>query len=185
MCIYISAIVPKNADLPRLSEIAASFKKDLQPFKNASIQKFLNPNESLFLTTRGHCDCDSAIGSSRSTRRKLRDIDEERLKLAKKGWSHGKIERSLAQRMEQILKREEDQNSQAGKDLENWLGFLLAALGMGKAPYVGLLTHHYSGSLGAELVPISGREIISVTNVTQATLAGINEDVIYQVSAHA
>ena len=91
MCTYISAIIPKNADLNRLSPIAVSFNKDLRPFRNSSIEKLLSSSEDLFLTTNGHCDCGTVLGSDRYRRRKVRDLDEERSKLAKKGWSKGKI----------------------------------------------------------------------------------------------
>ena len=185
MCIYISAIVPKSADVARLSTIAASFNKDFRPFANESIQGQLGSGESLFLTTSGHCDCDSGIGSSNKRRRKVADIDEERSKLAKKGWSKSKIERSLSQRMEQIGKREQDQNSELGRDLENWLGFLCAAVSNKDTPYIALLAHHYSGNLATEQFTVSDRQIVDASEVCQASLANIPEDVIYQVSAHA
>ncbi|WP_374502419.1 hypothetical protein [Pseudoxanthomonas sp.] len=185
MCTYISAIVPKSADVDRLSAVAASFNKDFRPFANASIQGQLSPGELLFLTTRGHCDCDSALGSGNRRRRKVADVDEERSKLAKKGWSKSKIERSLAQRMDQIQKREQDHNSELGKDLENWLGFLRNAVSNKDTPYIALLAHHYSGSLAAEQFTVSNRQVVEATKINQESIANMAEDVIYQVTAHA
>ena len=185
MCIYISAIVPKTADVARLSEIAARHGKDFRPFENPSIQSQLNAGESLFLTTVGHCDCGSAIGSDRLKRSKVGDIEQERARLAKKGWTKSKIERSLSQRIDKATAQQEDQNSELGKDFENWLGFLRAAISSKDAPYIGLLTHHYSGSLVTEEVTISDRRIVPAAGISQTVLAGIDEDVIYQVRAHA
>nr|CAS02858.1 putative integron gene cassette protein [uncultured bacterium] len=185
MCTYISAIVPKSADVARLSEIAARHSKDLRPFANSSIQSQLNSGESLFLTTAGHCDCGSAIGSSRLTRRNVLDLDEERSKLAKKGWSKSKIERALAQRLDKVNAREQDQNSELGKDLENWLGFLREALSQKDVAYIGLLTHHYSGSLVTEELNIADRQVVAAADISQAMLGGIAEDVVYQPTAHA
>ena len=185
MCIYISAIVPESADIARLSAIAESFNKDFRPFTNASIQAQLSSGESLFLTTRGHCDCDTAIGSSYKRRRKVTDVNEERTRLAKKGWSKSKIERSLSQRMDQVDKREQGQNAELGRDLENWLGFLRAALSSKDTPYIALLAHHYSGSLATEQFTVSDRQIVDASKISQASLANVAEDVIYQVSAHA
>ena len=185
MCIYISAIVPNSADIARLSAVAASFNKDFSRFANASIQAQLHSGESLFLTTRGHCDCDSAIGSSNKRRRKVADVDEERKRLAKKGWSQSKIERSLSQRIEQAEKRERDENSELGRDLENWLGFLRASVSSKDTPYIALLAHHYSGSLATEQFIVLNRQIVGASEVSQASLANVAEDVIYQISAHA
>ena len=185
MCTYISAIVPKSAELNRLSAIAASFGKDLRTFSNASIERQLTDAESLFLTARGHCDCDSAIGSNTHSRRKSRDLDEERSSLARKGWSNAKIERALSQRMEKILMREQDLNSLRAKDLESWLGFLRTALGSKDVPYVGLLTHHYSGYIEAEDVSVADRRVVVAADLNEATLASIEEDVIYRFAVRA
>lgn len=185
MCIYISAIVPKTADAVRMSEIAASFDKDFRPFENASIQGQLGAGESLFLTTRGHCDCGSAIGSSNMRHRKVADVDEHRSKLARKGWSNSKIDRSLSQRMEQAQKREQDRNSELGKDLENWLGFLRTALSDKDTPYISLLTHHYRGSLETEQFTVTERRVIEASRLDRTSLAEIAEDVIYRISAQA
>ena len=185
MCTYISAIVPKTTDVARLSELAARHSKDFRPFTNPSIQRQLEPGESLFLTTVGHCDCDSAIGSGRLKRRNAVDLDEDRSKLAKKGWSKTKIERALSQRIDKANAREQDQNSELGKDFENWLGFIRAALSNKDAPYIGLLTHHYSGSLVTEELILSDRQVVAFADLSQAALAGIKEDVIYQITAHA
>jgi hypothetical protein len=185
MCTYISAIIPKGADLERLSTIAGSFGKDIRPFGNASIQRQLRRDEALFLTTKGHCDCGSALGSDRHRRRKVRDLDNERAKLAKKGWSTGKIEKALSQRAEHIVAEEQDLNSQIGKDLDNWLGFIRTALTSGSTPYVGLLTHHYSGNIEAEAVQVSAEKDIGAVTLDHATLTGVDEDVIYRISPHA
>jgi hypothetical protein len=185
VCIYIAAIIPKGADVARLSEIAARHSKDFRSFTNPSIQSQLNSGESLFLTTAGHCDCGSAIGSSRLKRRNAVDLDEERSKLVKKGWSKSKIERALSQRIDKVNAREQDQNSELGKDLENWLCFIRAALSRTGVTYIGILTHHYRGSLVTEELTISDRKIVAASDLNQSVLAGIEEDVVYLFAAHA
>lgn len=183
MCIYISAIVPNGVDVARIAGVAARYNKDFRPFTNVSIQSQLSSGESLFLTTIGHCDCDSALGSGRLKRRDAIDPVDERSKLARKGWSGSKIERALSQRIDKANAREQDENSELAKDLENWLGFLRAVLSSKDTPYIGLLFHNYSGSLETEEIIISDRMAIEAAGLNHETLADMDQDVIYRISA--
>jgi len=115
----------------------------------------------------------------------VRDLDHKRAKLSKKGWSAGKIEKALSQRAEHIAAEEQDLNSQIGKDLDNWLGFIRNALNSGGTPYVGLLAHHYSGDIEAEAVQVSAQKDFFAVSLDHATLTGVDEDVIYRISPHA
>jgi len=144
MCHYITLVAGgvSEADLDTFMKPRG---RKAELLFNASVQRILAPDELHFLTTKGHCDCGTALDHSKVERT---ESPEQRVgKLRAKGWSQGKIDRWLAAK-EKSASREPRASS--ADSIEFWAE-LVRDLRKSLAPTsVGLLLHFYSGGLGTE-----------------------------------
>lgn len=162
MCYYIAAILPARADLKRMIEIGRSCSIALKPFENASLQQQLSAGERAFLTTKGHCDCGTVLGSLRRERlleaEQKAAMEEKIVKLRKSGWKDIKIERWIEQRSDSASRKQRMIKNHAEKqtpDATGWKTFISEAILLGRASGMGLLLHWYGGLLETEQIRIS------------------------------
>jgi hypothetical protein len=174
MCYFITAVLPRSANLPVLTDIAVRHGRALKPQRNPSIEEHLKPGEHYFLTTQDHCDCGTCLGAlsrdESKIERQKNAADNEESKLRRKGWSETKLKRWKEQKAERLTK------SKSALDATNWQSLLNDMLNSYQTPFVGLLLHCYNGPI-EEHIDLQGREVASVT---AENLAQMQEDVLYE-----
>lgn len=177
MCIFVTAILPPGADHAAFEAIAARHSRRLLPQDNPGLHADLAEGERAYLTTPGHCDCDTALGSAR--RRPEAPSPEERARrLRRKGWSEGKIARALEQADAHRQDAADATGANEAADLSRWLSLLQQWVRAGKASYVGLLFHMYDGSLQAPF-PVHGRTLHRLSSVGADALAHLEPDTVH------
>lgn len=176
MCRFVTAVLPAHAPHEALDALARLHVRRFAPLLNASVSQQLAPGEAWFLTTLGHCDCDEPLGARRT---KKADEVERARKLARKGWSDGKIARAIAQKREQAESADGVQRRRADDGLTRWLAFVDAVLASPQVDEVGLLLHFYSGGFEDEPVTIRERRRVGRADDRAALLHGMDEDVLY------
>lgn len=162
MCHYITATMAPQGDESAVRRLATASLLRWEPLDNPRVIQQLPEGEKYFLTTRGMCDCGTAIGASRRIDGTLppRDPDLSRQikKLEKKGWSEAKIDRWLQQTEESAhSKRQEAAARLSGPqpELERWIRFVSAVLTGNHADWIGILVHWYGGNVTTEAVPLA------------------------------
>jgi hypothetical protein len=105
VCLFITATLPAEARWERVEPVLARHALRWKALENTSLKEAL-AGDHYYLTTRGHCDCDTALGSlggrisgpRRQTVAGAAGRDPEVAKLRKRGWGEAKIRRWLEQR---------------------------------------------------------------------------------------
>jgi len=169
MCHYITIVAGGVSETDLDAFMRARGRRAMLLF-NASVQRELRPDELHFLTTKGHCDCGTALAYS--------DIEERNqpeqavAKLKAKGWSLAKIDRWLAAKQKAASKapRVEPIDSVAfwatlARDLKQELS----------PTSIGLLLHFYSDGIGEEKFPVRRVEP-ERENTVESVLESMCED---------
>lgn len=184
MCHYITAVLPKNADVRKLQSLAKPYQRTFEPLNNAHITSQLQENERYFLTTTGQCDCGTIWGKyhhQEHPSRYHKSIQRDLNKFRKKGWSETKIQRWLGEKAKNQEKESRIEQTHIVEDrqcAQTWIAFIDELLT--HVPYVGLLLHWYSGFVESERTHISQRKIIHMTEFTVECIFTANEDVLYE-----
>ncbi len=115
---------------------------------NPSVEAVLKDGESQYVTTNGHCDCGTVLGSVREGRDTAEaDFAKEVSRLKRKGWSDTKISRALGDR-----ERANERSGDKGPDsFELWNAILTDFRDALNLPYVGLMVRMYSGNVESEV----------------------------------
>ncbi len=179
MCYYITAVLPSGANWQVAQAIAERHSRNLKAIDNPGIQGQLRAGEQYFLTTAGHCDCDTSLGLAERKRPAHQSRAEAKAKkLAALGWSKSKIERALSQSANSHERSEARALKTAEADAEAWIN-LIAELHEHGLPYVGLLLHFYDGPL-SQNVPLTGRQTIGSGSQARQVLPRMSEDCLYE-----
>jgi hypothetical protein len=127
-----------------------------EPIDNPSIRKVLREGEHQYLTTRGHCDCGTALAPRHDTPEAFEEkLAKEEARMRRKGWSEAKVARAMEDR-----RKADARPSGGGSDsLELWNAVLRDLTNELKLPYVGLFVRFYSGAIATELFSASRREV--------------------------
>ena len=126
MCHYIAATLSPGANVAPIRAIADQFKLDLAPLQNRYVQRQLVAGESLFLTTRGECDCGTVLGSLKAPDTSPGDYTQQVRRLREKGWGQAKINRWVEQKEENRANRAriaEEKLAVESRAAEDWLSF--------------------------------------------------------------
>lgn len=138
----------------------------------------LRPDESYYLTTVGHCACDTGFASDGDTPEAVPDPDLVTKKkvsaLRQQGWTQTKIDRWLTQR-EQQYKHAESKLS----DCERWQDFIVTLTQSRCTPYFGLLIHMYEGSLDSQDFPIFSRTRLHLHELSPAVISKFHRDTLH------
>jgi hypothetical protein len=184
MCYFITAVLPAGAPIVKARQVAEQHGRNLVSVDNPSIQAHLRAGEQYFLTTAGHCDCETSLGAMTRTRRPHQSKSEERARrMAARGWSKAKIERALAQSAQTQDRASTRAEELAAADVESWVS-LAAALKAEGIPYIGLLLHFYDGPLSEDLA-LRGREVVQSASMVRQTLPRIAADTLYELRTEA
>src|SRR5690242_10447854 len=117
MCYFITLVV-RGSDSATIDHVLRDHGRKAKPINNHSINATLAAGEKYFLTTVGHCDCGTALAPSFGDHTGKRA--EQAAKLAKKGWSQGKIERWLGDRTKADGRAEDRRHAKAPDSIELW-----------------------------------------------------------------
>ncbi len=191
MCHFITAVLPADADLPRLRTIAREHALNLEEIHNAHVRGQLRDDERYYLTTAGICDCGTVLGSAVTSEQRShakgpteRDVSA----LRHRGWGESKIERWRSQHSGNTTRdtRVQQQHSR-GRALEadDWKRFLEEVLASNRAVYIGILLHWYRRSVDAERIQIQQRRSVAQPEITAELLMRLPEDELYVFSRSA
>jgi len=154
------------------------------PISNPHVLTHLESGDLYVLTTRGHCDCGTALGSLSGS---FADDDptyhRELKKFRKQGWSEAKINRWLEQKEETKEKHQREKDAQfkgSFRELNEWIGLITDLLKTGHTRRMSLLLHMYHGGLESEEIAILGKERVKLSETTSELLTSIKEDVLYE-----
>ena len=178
MCYYITAVLPSGTKQSDVQAIAERQGRNLKPLENSGVQHQLRSGELYCLTTAGHCDCDTTLGSLTRKRSPHQSRTELKAKkLTALGWSSKKIERAISQSAQSHAKRS------AEADIEGWIRFM-QELRSARVPYLGLLLHFYDGAL-SQSIHIKDRILVSSISRAREVLPRVAEDTLYEFRTEA
>ena len=171
MCFYV-ALVVRGGDAGTIDRVLRRHGRQARPFANATLAGSLLSGEAPFLTTVGHCDCGTVLAPNVVDREGKRS--EQAAKLAKRGWSKGKIERWLNDRMKADERAEERRHANTPDTVELWSRIICDLMSTPGVQQAGLLLHFYSGDMEEETIePI--RKTVPAGDFG-SSLKGIGED---------
>jgi len=184
MCLFITTILPEDADLETVRAILSEFGYAYTPpIDCPAVETRIEENEIAFRPTLGMCDCGAELGAqarlmrqSESEAQIVRKIE----RLRRKGWTQAKIERWLEQKgwalekNERALREREKRNAPGA---EQWAVLFRTILGSGRVGYVGLLLH-WCGHCRARGAPPE-RELLGFDDLTAESLMRLEEEVVY------
>jgi hypothetical protein len=140
------------------------------------------------MTTR-HCDCGTALGiaanTERSAERKHERIEHKLDRFRRRGWSHARIERWLAQ-----VEADQDRHAKvkaddAADDAREWRDWLRRALEEVRVEHVGLLVDDFEGLLDdayrADEKAVPSVRDVRLTDVDVQFLENMDRGVLYRV----
>jgi hypothetical protein len=155
MCHFITLIAPTD-DAIAVRAVMEQHGRAAQPIDNPSVRKVLRDGERQYLTTRGHCDCGTALAPHHDTQEAFEEkLVKEEARMRRKGWSDAKIARAIEDR-----RKADAKPSGGGSDsLELWNAALHDLKEQLKLPYAGLFVRFYSGAIATEAFNASRREV--------------------------
>lgn len=189
MCHFVTAVMSADGDENATRRIAKGSLLRWDRIVNLAVSTALQTGESYYFTTRGMCDCGTAIGIANRNDIRLAEPDfvREAKKLRKKGWGEHKIERWLAERKTDYDRKRDEAiatNRDSPFGVQNWVDFIRQTIESGAASSIGLLLHWYSRGLEDERISIKRRDSFHISELTNERLLQVEEDVIYLFCRH-
>jgi len=187
MCHFITATLPKDADLEKSAEVFNAYQLRFKEMENESVREHLEKGDYYIFTTKGICDCGTVLASQDPKNYQPDEtdapeyIDKVIEKLRAKGWSDAKISRwqKESELNDEKTKREEAQtHEQAMTSAEDWVNFIQDILSSKATKRIGILVHEYKGSLDSR-IEILGKETVPLKKLGPKFLVEMHEDVIY------
>ena len=182
MCTFNTLLLPASAPLEAINEIARETLHQTFVLQgNASIEAAVAAASSY--VKHGNCDCGSELWKA-SRPQDSGPSERELNKLRADGWSQTKIDRWLAQRTANQVKREAEYERKHGGTpvhAAQWAGFVRRVLEERLAPWVGLFTHVYRGAIATERIEVG--PVRRFAGVTVEQIAEIEVDVPFVFAA--
>ena len=184
MCHFITATLPGSSNLQLMAEIFEEQKLGFERILNPHVRRQIEPGDIQILTTRGHCDCGTVLGSlDRNGADLSHDYEREVGRLRMKGWSGQKIRRWIGEK-EQTKARQLREDSQMLRnrtpEARRWIEFLTAVLESGATSRIGLLVHVYHGGIESDRIEILRIERVRLGELIPQSLMRMKEDLIYE-----
>ncbi len=184
MCHFITATLPKGTNLEAAATVFDQFKLGFKVIHNQHLESQIPEGEHYILTTRGHCDCGTVIGSlHRNTGNDSPYSERDLKKFRKLGWSEAKIKRWLeekesARKTAEIKAQTFTENEESQASF--WVGFLTAALKSDHINRIGLLLHLYTKGVTNEKIKLKNTVLMPIKQLRAEDLLNIEEDTLYQ-----
>ncbi|MFM8328445.1 MAG: hypothetical protein ACKN9U_26590 [Pirellulaceae bacterium] len=186
LCHYITATMAPQGNEASVRRLAKASLLRWDPVEHPGVCASLAPGERYYLTTRGSCDCGTAIGLARRSHTALlsqqSDFSRDIRNLKKKGWSSAKIDRWIEQsKADSARKQQETASRLSGQhiELQRWVQFIASVLDGDHAKSIGVLLHWYSGDLTTEAIDAGNRRWLSHSELTEDYLLHAEEDVLH------
>lgn len=143
MCHFIYMLLPKTANSAAVETLCRQHELAFRPIQSDKIASpALFEGEQCYLTTKGTCDCNTALISYDYTDQTEQSHDSELAKciekLRKKGWRKHKIESWLAQKITVEVKKQQSKHDANKKHIDGWYDLLHGVLQKKLSPYVGI-----------------------------------------------
>jgi len=179
VCHFVTAIVSTDVE-GEVRRVAADFGLAFDALSDSPVRARLGQGEGYYLTTAGHCDCGTPLGSVGRERRRAQRLEAKVSRLRRKGWSEAKLDRWREQ-----TGAARDQRAAHGAGLpscETWADFISAALDVGARSF-GLVLHGYRGNVATEDIELGRRVRVAHSYVEH--LAAMDEDAVYDFVTNA
>lgn len=146
MCYFISLVV-RGGDRAEIAAVMARHRRAAKSAGNPSVRDVLRSGEEQFLTTMGHCDCNSVLAGSAGV---SNDNVAAEAKARRRGWSDAKLARWRAEREKADTRAQERARQQYSDSVEFWTQILRDLLALSQVESAGLLIHFYEEGVDAE-----------------------------------
>ena len=179
MCYFITCFIPTTAKFELVAAEAEENGLIWSEIENSYLTMQLDTSKEkyrYFYTTKGMCDCQSAIGIQHRMRRKNTTASTNAINRKIKGWSEAKVKRWLEQKMaseDKLAYR----SPQGVNEISRWITFISGVLNNEFSKKVGVLLHFYSKNVHDEVLNL--RNSIDIKNVTEKDLLNIETDRVY------
>lgn len=184
MCLYITATLPRGANLDCVAPIFGTYKLSFKTISNPHVLRQLHPGDVYISTTSRHCDCGSVLGSLGGRNgNEPEGYEHELKKLRRKGWSEAKIRRWLGQKEQTKEKHVREDESRVGCEMpvaRYWVDFISAVLNSKCTDRVGILLHFYHTDVEGERIKLLGNERVKLEGLTPRVLMEMQYDVLYE-----
>lgn len=184
MCHYITATLPHSVNPESVAPLFETHKLGFEVISNPHVLSQVEAGDWYVLTTRGHCDCGTALGSlNNPAASEMASYERELKKFRKQGWSEAKIKRWLEQKeqtKERHLREDEARAQGSTPELDQWVDFITDMLTSGRTRGIGLLLHMYQRGVESERIDLLGKERVRVADLTPERLLRMKEDVLYE-----
>ena len=182
MCYYITATLPKKANLEKLRPLLEDFNMDFTLINNLNIETQLRPKELYFRATKSYCDCDTVLGSQNRSQEYEKLLKSKKVKtLRKKKWSdeqiHNWIMDKIASRPHNVSPKKTPE--EINQEINNWINFIKEILKHVKK--IGILKHWYKFGLNNEEIVLKRTTHINLKDLNAKTLLKLEEDVLYEI----
>ncbi|HMS40948.1 MAG TPA: hypothetical protein PKE69_12025 [Pyrinomonadaceae bacterium] len=187
MCHFITATLPKDADLKKSQEIFKQHHLRFEQIENQSVREHLEKGDIYILTTQGMCDCGTVLASQNRDDYALDEISFQKAtdaaikKLKAKGWSDAKIlrwQKETELNDERNKMEKEKSHEYLTTRADDWANFIKNLLNSKSTKRIGILVHEYSSGI-ENRIKILRKETISIKKLTPKFLVEMSEDVIY------
>lgn len=182
MCHYITVILSGVFDLDEVNYRAHRYSIVLTETTNRYIAQYLKSDETYLVDSYGHCACGTSLcqygNESQRIDAENRNLERERAKRLKSGWSETKIARWTAQKKHNIERYSGNlHEAKPATDCQTWAGFGKELFEKTGVIRFGILVHFYSGAVSTEKAA-NARMVLSSKKLTAETLFRMKEDTI-------
>ena len=203
MCLFITVLLPKDADMGELAPLIEKYGLDLYAYESGGPLSKLRPNDICYSPRlHPHCDCGTDLGKAKHHEQYVEHMREyvqrekdKRNAIASEGkkstlWSRVRQrfskrdnEFDLFEIYEEDLKRidegEKWPNGWERDDLDIWMGFLREVLASDNTDHVGIVIGWVSG---ADTLPekVTRVQRVLLDELKEDVLLNMEEDVLYE-----
>lgn len=174
MCHFITLIVPTE-DGEAVQAVMKRHGRAAAPIDNPSIRKLLREDEQQYLTTHGHCDCDTVLARRHTAEEIEERLAREAARLKRKGWSAAKIARAMDDQHKADARPKGRPKGYGADSLELWNAALCDLGETLKLSHAGLFVRSYSGDIAVEGFAASRRDVRRDITLLEG-LATLEED---------
>jgi hypothetical protein len=160
MCQFNIILTEKDTNSTVIEKLLNKNGFGYSEIKNESINSQTKELQTIIVSTKGHCDCGSILGTDQSKSAQTFNIEKERKKLKKKKWTDSKIERYLADKLKSQAKNEENKELGNSAEEDRWMKLINQLID--ERIKFGILHHQFSGSLDEEKIEF--KDITTLTN---------------------
>ena len=183
MCFYITATLPKEANIEELKSLFDKYDMAFVPINNKYVESQLRPKELYFRATKHYCDCNTILGMNNISIEYDKLLKSKKVKnLKKKNWSNEQIDKWIKKKIKKknphAIKTKV--SAEIDQETNNWINFIREILKTESIKRLGILKHWYTKSLSTEKILIRKSNRIKITELSSELLYKFEEDILYE-----